>query len=211
DPLDGANQVGSFAGTNGDAQNPTDFGANDIADGSSGTVFMRLNIDSFAGSNFSFGLSDTTSGFDANFGDFRSQLVISSSGFRVRDGGGSVTFDQTLSEDTWYDLWIVADNATDTSQVYIQGGAFSSQTQLTTGSGATNSWAFRSSAGDLGTFLIRSGSTHSDTVLLDDIYVDSSAVNLANPIPEPSTTYALILGATFLLVITRLRSNRKKA
>ncbi len=164
-----------------------------IADGSTSTLFLNfrangLNLDT------SFGLSAAAA--PGAFADFEAQFTLLNVGgnltLRARDGGAANDL-TTLSAATDYSLWAVIDNAADSMDVYIQGGAFASQTQL-----ATN-LAFRNGTTDgLNRFF---GLTTADiaspsTIHLDNIYIAAGA-NLDNPTVLPDgvlAKYALVSG-----------------
>ncbi|QNN22944.1 hypothetical protein HED60_11925 [Planctomycetales bacterium ZRK34] len=180
-----------------------------IANGSIGTVFFQFNADVLTAGS-SFGLADTTiSG--GIFESYRPQIALNATGdFLVRDGGSFDTVDQAVSADTWYSIWMVADNsAANTYEVYIQGGAFGSQTQLTAGSGAQSVFAFRNDetgGADLTNFLFAHGGGTDNAIVVDNIYVDAAGENLTDPIsaviPVPAALPAglMLMGA---LVIRR--------
>ena len=109
--------------------------------------------------------------------------------------------------DQWYDVWVVVHNLdnnidpnnNDTFDLYIQGGAFTTQTQL-----ANNVHYFRSAAenGPLLSFMAVVDSNQ--VVYIDDLYVDTSGQNL-EPVPEPVTLALLGLGGAVLAVWRRRR------
>ncbi len=199
DPTQAANQVASFEGAG-------DAGANlplVIPQGATATLFFRAYseadttlVDWFAG------MSDVAvSGLGA-FGDFEVQIGYSGSQIldtlRVRDGvaAGNVAASEFLPR-TWYKIWAVIDNATDTSEVYIQGGTFTAQTQVTATDTGSTSFTFRNSGGgpvanDLIRFFVKSGTADlPGPALLDDIYLATGKV-LTDP-----TTAAPPVGGTF--------------
>jgi hypothetical protein len=136
------------------------------------------------------------------FGDFEVQIGYSGSQIldtlRVRDGiaAANVAAGEFLPR-TWYKIWAVIDNATDTSEVYIQGGSFTAQTQVAATDTGGTSFTFRNSGGgpvanDLIRLFVKSGTeTLPGPALLDDIYLATGKV-LTDP-----TTAAPPAGGTF--------------
>ncbi|BDS07081.1 hypothetical protein NT6N_21210 [Oceaniferula spumae] len=169
-----------------------------IADGATGTLFLQFKTDNLA-ARTSFGLG---SGGLGDFNNFYAQLAFTGAGdFAVRDGANTNAFNNvTIATGTWYNLWIVANNATDSFEAYIQGGDITTQTKLTT-AGADDSFGFRNSSGDITDVRVMAAtSANGNEMEFDNIYIDSTAENLVNPVPEPSTSMltALALGAMVL-------------
>jgi hypothetical protein len=98
-----------------------------------------------------------------------------------------------IEDGTWYSLWMVVDNSANNWSVYLQGGsgAYVTQTELGTGSYGFESSATGGSA-PMTYFGIRMNNSHSgaDSVLFDNLYVDTSGENLS-VIPEPSSLVLL--------------------
>lgn len=211
DPANAGNQVVKLdRGSTSTAQRAYKSLSATIANGSSGTLFQRFRYESNAdapggGSNSAFGLSPVaTPGTGGTYGSFKTLLNIQhgAAGLRVRDAGTAEELTTPAKIDTtgvYYNLWTVIDNDADTYEVYVQrdGDAnFSTQTLITSGTDPNN---FRENTtdGDLATFLFvgQNGVTY-----LDDLYIDNTGTNLANPtIPEPSAALLSLLGAAILL------------
>jgi hypothetical protein len=150
-----------------------------IRNGQTGTLFFQLRCAS-ATLDHSFGLSDV--GTAAAFGDFEAQLIATAGTLRVRDGTTAPNFYDSLlpyQPATWMNLWVVADNTSDTIRVYYQlpGG---SQTEIVN---AANAFDFRNGvAGNaLNSFLIVENAVAGNPVYIDNIFVDPAAANLAIP------------------------------
>lgn len=200
-----------------------------IPNNATSTLFFRTRYGDQQ-MNFSVGMTDVANPISDSifnsFTQFESQLVF---GFtpgadmlQIVDGGTFTTLTNQIAKDTWYNFWLVINNQADTTQVYIQGGAFAAQTLLT--ANGKDAFRFRNSgsgtqANDLLTFFIATGrntdnlppspTEHNGPAFVDDIYLDHSGANLANPVPEPSAFALAILGAAALLtqsVRSRLRS-----
>ena len=101
----------------------------------------------------------------------------------------------TYGTGTWYNIWVVVDNATNTQTFYRSTG-----TDAAALLGSDNPYGFRaSSTGSIQTLQLITNHA-SDTVLMDDFYI-SSGVN-TTMIPEPATG-GLLLGAVALLGLLR--------
>jgi len=194
DPSGGGGQVLQYtAGAQSGAFKPV--GASAIPDGATGTLFARFRFETTANANFGFAESAAPSAY----GDFRVQINRQNgTPIKGRDGGGFQDLSPLADNaGTWYNLWVVADNGTDTSRVFIQSdddAAFATQTEVAPPDGTLN---FRVPAdGPLGTLYLRS---QEGTAYFDDFYV-SAGSDLSNPtIPEPSAALFSLLGASFLL------------
>ncbi|QDU88894.1 hypothetical protein Pla175_22780 [Pirellulimonas nuda] len=200
DPDDASNQALLATGFNENGYIP--LGANSIAEGATGTVFLRMRTSDL--SDLVFGSSDVAA--PAGFGDYEGYMVMGVNGnpavntWKVRSGGGFSNFGP-YTADEWYNVWLVLDNAADTNSLYISQG---SDAALLLGSGA-----FRNGTTDpLVSLNIRMGASHNNNNAqgyLDDIYIDPSGVNLGNPVapvPEPATitvALATLLGLSGVL------------
>ncbi len=179
------------------------------------TLFYRIYRSGAV--NISAGLSDDAA--PALFGGYEAQVNNQGGdNFLVRDAGafdnlGAGTF-QNL---TWYNIWTVVDNATDTYQVYIEPGNFGAPVTATTpvpdpnGAPGDSTFGFRNgtSANALTTALLALGGTNpalTGTFYVDDIFIDTAGQNLSNPtfVPEPNVT-VLALGALLLATLRRRR------
>ncbi|MCW1922018.1 hypothetical protein OKA05_05605 [Luteolibacter arcticus] len=154
-----------------------------IRQGQTGTLFFQLRCAS-AVLDHSFGLSDVGSAA-AGFGDFEAQLIATAGTLRVRDGNTAPNFYDSLlpyQPATWMNIWMVADNTTDTVRVYYQlpGG---SQTEIVNPASPFNPFDFRNGvAGNpLNSFLIVDNAAAGNPVYIDNIFVDPTATNLAIP------------------------------
>ncbi|QDU88893.1 hypothetical protein Pla175_22770 [Pirellulimonas nuda] len=176
DPANPANKALLATGFNENAYIP--LGASAIADGTTGTLFFRMRTSDL--SDLVFGSSDVAA--PAGFGDYEGYMVMGVNGapavntWKVRAGAGFANF-EAYAADTWYNVWVVLDNAADTNSLYISQGS-GAATLL--GSGA-----FRNGTADpLVSLNLRMGASHNTNNAqgyLDDIYVDKSGQNLAIP------------------------------
>lgn len=181
------------------------------ADGDSGTYYFQItnNAPNSDVSDFSVGLSDVVAGgtgFD-QFGTFEAQVAMTydaaGNGLRigVRNGATFVNDLVTnLSFSTWYDVWIVVDNAADTYDVYF--GQTGDPNVL--GTLIADDYAFRNSGagnvGDLVTFLGIENQGGADRSLgIDNIFYNNVAV------PEPSSVMA-VFGLVAGIALARRRT-----
>lgn len=170
-----------------------------IADGSTRMLFLRFRFHDQP--TYSFGMSDMA--HPDQFGDFESELSQSNVSHELSinntNGPGYLTL-RTLAPDTWYNLWMLIDNATDDTQVYLharpgEGATAADQLKF----GTQSVFDFRDGvAADLRTLFIKTGggsSQHAGPLYLDDIHLETTAtLNLSNPtVPEPGTTGSLLL------------------
>jgi len=206
DPADGANQVLSIVarGTGGTWYERSD---RRVAEGDTGTLFLRFRYDGPPTEQF-FGIGMTDLSYDlaevlaGNVGepsplDMMPQFSIINWGngrniFTVRIASTiippetirQVDFHDLIVHDTWYSLWSVIDNNSDSHQVYIQGGSIPAQMQLFRSDNGSPDFPFRNSTpNDIVTFLTYASSRHGGPMMIDDIYLDSSNdSHLTNPI-----------------------------
>lgn len=196
-----------------------------IADGTTATLFFRMAWNSEVDVNLSIGMTEVAYPISDtlfnSFEQFRSQLAAAFSpgydNIGIRDIGGlkKLTFD--VAPLHWYNVWLVIDQEFDTTQIYLQGGAFSQQTLLAYQ--GTTEFLFRNGAteDDLITLFIATGRGTTNVppdptenigpVYIDDVFIDASGINLTNPVPEPAT-WALSLAGGVLAGIASCRRSR---
>jgi len=150
------------------------------ADTSTGTLHFRLrrngHIDGFAGASALAAPQDWSS-FETQFGG---QSAQAANEFVARDGAQADVLSNNFSDQTWYCVWLVTNNASDNYQVYVKGGAYAQPTQLNAAGKTLFSFRNGGSA-PLLTFLTRVSSKSQGSLYLDDIYVDPTSQNLALP------------------------------
>ncbi len=195
-----------------------------IVQGTTATLFYRVAWDVHQVAT-SIGMTDVANPISDvifnSFTQFESQFILSftpgTDDIAMRDGSAARILTADVAPLNWYNVWLVIDNAADTTKLFIQGGAFSSQTQLDYLGDTT--FLFRNGVAnnDLLTFLIVTGRNTSNQppnptenigpVYVDDLYIDTSGVNLTNPVPEPGGI-ALCCCAVLVQIGTAVRRRR---
>lgn len=157
-----------------------------IADGSIATVYQRFSYDN-PEIDLVLGVSDEPvvdaypdyeNGFRIYFQNNRPEAW--SSGYKV-------VGEDFLQLDTWYELWMVIDNAADTVDVYLQGGSnYPRQTLLRAGMPFRNG-----TGGSLVSYAVSYNSRYCEgTFFLDDLYVDTAGRNLSRPAAVRQPAYS---------------------
>ena len=214
DPLDSTNQALRFTGGGGTGTGKQVLAGEGLADGSTGTAFLRFYMDTQVGVAFGLGGSATTTNTTSTagtigFGDTGTAPNTVMNGF-TSTAASSITPMQTMAVDTWYNLWIVLENAAnadpDTVNFYVQGGAFAVPTLLS-GVGPITDFTSRGNiAAELVQVAFRpansnrssaSGAAQPDGGILyiDDMYINNAGEDLTNPVPEPSSLAMFCMGA----------------
>ncbi|MEN1678288.1 MAG: hypothetical protein AAGJ46_01750 [Planctomycetota bacterium] len=208
DPDNPSNQVLRATGTSAAQGAPNDgnayisLGSNSIADGTTGTVFFRMRTSDL--SDLVFGASDLAAPF--TWSSYEGYMVMGAvagnNAFRVRNGGAFSGNLLGYSGDEWYNVWLVLDHTADSTSLYVSQGA---DPAALLGSGGFRTGNEPDT--DLVSLNLRMGAAHNNNNArgyLDDIYVDNSGVNLANPvIPEPSSVVMAFLVAVFGMGVPR--------
>jgi glucose/arabinose dehydrogenase len=196
DPANSANKVLLVASPGGDTfRTYNDNPALSIANGTTGTLFTRFHMASGL-MNVNFGLSDVAAPGSNTFNDFESQVRTLDGLLDARDGGGF----QSLSgggtsvdnADIWYQLWMVANNDSDTVTLYIQSDddpAFTTQTELFSAAPPTS---FRFGTTDALASLYIVINTSGADVYFDDFWIDTTGANLVNPIGGDAPVTAVL-------------------
>ncbi len=175
DPSNGSGRVMSLSGQD---QSGTKLFPERIRDPYRGTLFFRMrrdgNVDGFGGG------SDVAA--PRNWGDYEFQIGRQPSRpnlFSVRDKSSYLGSAQTFQDDTWYCVWMDADNHSNQYSVYVDGGQFSSRTLIS--AGGTTTFDFRNgSYTKLLSFFARTGAA-GGTLYFDDIYLDAGQTNSSQP------------------------------
>jgi hypothetical protein len=164
-----------------------------LPQGETGTLFFRAASTTWSREQLYLGLSDGRSYGRAPISDFTAQMTrdtgssLANKMIGVRDGGAYYNSLTNFASDTWYKIWIVANNASDTFKVYIQGGEYPVPTAVQRNGSST--FAFRNAAAnkDIIRFLIWSAATTRSVggFWIDDVYL-APGENLTDPtLPAP--------------------------
>lgn len=99
--------------------------------------------------------------------------------------------DALFQPDTWYSVWMVVDDVSQNTNIYVQGGLFVNQTQLT--AAGDGDFGFRSS-NPFTSFMVAKGrnTAPGEDFYIDNLHLDVGNVNL-NQIPEPSSVLLVCL------------------
>lgn len=176
---DAAGKVLQIAGTGSLGVAHKALGTLTIADGATGTVFMRVRAS--AAAEHALGLSDKSS--PSTWGDYEAQLNWKNGGSVTARDAGSESAIASYSADEWHNIWMVIDNHADRYAVYI---ADDSQP----GAADASNLVFRNSnAAALTSFLAMVSTNAISAILIDDIYIDPTHLNLQVPagvtLPNP--------------------------
>ena len=176
-----------------------------IADGSVATVFFRLRYTdasgSNPGSNGGFGVTEENWAAASGQGKFAARSHVETirtfdaPGRRTRstyyDGwtltGGLGNMQQS-APDAWQNIWFVLDTtgAVDTYDMWVEGGTYAIPTLV-----ADDAEWYRQQEHNLGIaglYIYSTGT--SPATYIDDVYVDTTGIDLSNPlvaVPEPSS------------------------
>jgi hypothetical protein len=224
DPDSSTNQVLRFFGGGGTGTAKQVTAGQGIADGGTGTVFLRFRMDNTTAMAFGLGLSTTASTATATAGTIGLGDVNTAANNTVYGFTGttstSAAATSSMDQDTWYSLWAVINNVSGTTadvvNLYIQGGAFATQTQLAAAGPITNFTSRGNLAGELLQVAFRPANTNRSTVnppdggilLIDDIYLDNSGQVLTNPVPEPT---GILLFGIGIIAVGRLHMLRARS
>lgn len=158
----------------------------DTPDGSVATLFTRFRMAS-GSLNVNFGLSDLiTPDLAGTYDHFEAQVramdgvmdTRDSSGFQRLSSGGGNAVNNT---DVWYELWMVANNATDTVTLFIQSDedpVFLTQTELFSAAPPTG---FRFGTVDSLKSIYLVNNASDANFYFDDFWIDTTGENLLNP------------------------------
>jgi hypothetical protein len=185
EPIAGGDKVGAMirvAGSSFAASKPLTTSGLQVLEGNTGTIFLQLNCSTAAQDN-SFGLSDEAA--PTGFGGYETQLVTFSNGsLRLCDTGAVFRDTLPYPVGAWMNVWIVADNATDTYRVYVESPqGQTGQVEITANDGG-DAFNFRNgTTGALTSFLtmVATPASAGSSVFIDNIYVDPTKANLTTP------------------------------
>lgn len=215
DPADGTNQVLRVqlpSGTidNSDAGAWISLGTSIPTTSAAATLFYQMRFEdagarAFAGFSAASS-SDLSSSVNFNQTAAYAGGITSGGGFGSRDAGTTTSAGAPVT-DTWYNVWLVVDNSSQTYDVYVNTGT----SAATAGDLLFDDHAFRTGAdgipGQLDKLIVLGTNNSADATYFDNFIIDGSAANLNYQlVPEPST-YALISGILVSLLLLRRRRN----
>ncbi len=158
-----------------------------IAEGQTGTVYFRFLVEANNTLKHTFALTN-----DDNPNNMNQEIVgfvfaTDGAGFmaRGRSGGSVLTLKNGLSLNTWYSVWLVIDQATDTYDVYLTEGSAATEADLI-GDNLAFRLAVTDSLDTIYTWAGKMNGTAAQNIYIDDIAIDPGAANLALPIVPAS-------------------------
>ncbi len=204
DPTNASNLVASLASNAGNNTAATrSFGAaNNIADGTTGTIFFRAMYPSGVSGNFGIYMQDTI--VNGQTGNRRAGVVFAGSTLtEVGSSSGPVTTAgwSSPAKDSWYRFWVVMDNLNDQFELYAQDEVGGLQTLLGIGAGTLLNFQNGPTSNPIQAIMLLTSNNSVPTGgFFDDLYVDNTGRNLSNPlaavqaaIPEPASISLLAL------------------
>jgi rhamnogalacturonyl hydrolase YesR len=149
-----------------------------IAEGSTATVYQRFSYDS-PEIDVLLGISDVP--VVGNYNDYENgvRVYFQYNQLEARSGGAYTRIgDDLLQLETWYEVWTVIDNASDTYSVYLAGGSnYPEITLMETGIPFRNG-----TTSDIVSYALSYNTDYCDgRFYLDDVYIDQEGINLTRP------------------------------
>lgn len=187
EPILGGDKVGAMvrvaapAGSFGASKSLSAAGLQ-VLEGNTGTIFLQMHCTTGSQDN-SVGFSDEAA--PTAFAGYEAQVVTHlNNNLRVCDAAAVFRDVATYRVGAWMNVWIVADNATDTYRVYVESPQGQTGKVEITANDGGDPFNFRNgTSGALTSFLtmVSSGAGAGSSVFVDNIYVDPAAANLATP------------------------------
>jgi hypothetical protein len=190
DPADSGNTVMNVRNTTAD-QNYKTIPA--LPNATASTLYFRFRINGGA-PDINVGASDSSS--PDTTGEQRAVVRFNNTALQV-PAWSTLT---NVTAGTWYQLWIIVNSPSDNRyEVFIADDDSDTPVQLS--AGGNTDWLFRNGGtGDLITFFVNCNSSNDgadDRTLIDDIYVDIDAKNLADPRTVAVQPYLIYSGTEF--------------
>ena len=182
DPTNPSNQVLRYGAYTNDAPVYTYKPMRVPATSTASTLFLRVRRS--GDSNMNWGTTDVA--VPTVWADFETQINMQTEdtqGLRVRNADRSVAATQVpeFAVDTWYNVWMVINNAADTYEIFIQGGELENVTQVDAAGQTVLGLRNGPAANDLINVYFRSDHGHWADFLIDDVYLDVTGRNLSDP------------------------------
>lgn len=170
-----------------------------VLEGGTGTLFFQA-LASSGQVDQSLGLSDSVN--PAGFGDFEAQVVLyPGNTLRARDAGAFRDLG-LFAENTWMNVWIVADNSIDQVKIYVESPDGETGQIEITDDGGLDPFDFRNGTATTPLnhihMMTAAGSEIGSFVLVDNIYVDPSSANLSTPAPSKGAPGEIKITSTSL-------------
>src|SRR5262249_8820160 len=131
--------------------------------------------------NMNWGASDVAA--PSQWPDYEVQLnmqIVDTNKLRIRDGNKALE-SMLFAANTWYKTWFVINNANDTYEVFVEGGAFDKVTQLEVAGKSVFGFRNGHADNDLVNIFLRTTPPHTADFQFDDMYLDVNGRNLSDP------------------------------
>jgi hypothetical protein len=176
------------------------LGNAEIANGTTKTLFFRFRASS-PGTNHSLGLTDIT---PTVLADFRVQLIINGNTLQIRDSATTRYLTPSINTGSWYNLWVVVnnavDNAADNTKLYLtQGiaGATDGNRMKEVGTQKDTFAFYKGTTNSLNRFFWLTRATNEERAWIDDVYLmDVTVTPLPNPVSLAAHSPTPANGAT---------------
>ena len=183
DPLDAENRVLRVV----EGQNTGAYGILSgeavIPDGATKTLFFRFLTNNTA-TNTAIGLIDIDVPGTNIWGDFNVFFRVIDGTLQGRNGGVFDPVTTPVAANTWYNLWVVVDNASNTFRLYLNEG----DDDATAADQVGGVCAFRKqTANSLHRFITHAWGSLQNQIMFDDVYVMDGA-DFQNPLSVPDET-----------------------
>lgn len=158
------------------------LGNAEIANGTTKILFLRFRASS-SETNHSLGLTDIDT--PTSLGNFRVQLIIDGDTLQIRDGATTRSLTPSINTGSWYNLWVVVDNAADKTKLYLTQGIAGATEANRMKDGAFDTFAFyNGTTNSLDRFFWLTRAVNEERVWSDDVYLMDYPTD-SNSLPNP--------------------------